>query len=240
MIHGLTNANLGIPDYAKALHQHEVYVQALIDCGLRVTELELDEKYPDSTFVEDSALLTPRCAIIMNPGAISRRGEIINMKREIKNFFTDIEEVHSPGTVEGGDIMMVGNHHYIGLSDRTNIDGAEQVIHLLQTYGLTASVVDLKNVLHLKTGLAYLENNQLVATGEFLSNPVCKRFNIIEISDDEAYAANCIWINDKVLVPQGYPGAMQKIEEMGYTIIEVDVSEFRKLDGGLSCLSLRF
>jgi dimethylargininase len=240
MINGLTDANLGQPDYQKALQQHEAYVSALIDCGLKVKVLEADENFPDSTFVEDPALLTPHCAIITNPGASSRRGEIVTMKNAVSEFYSNIEEIVSPGTVEAGDIMMVGNHYYIGLSARTNQNGAEQVISILNKYGMTGSVIRLEKVLHLKTGLAYLENNNLVVCGEFLSDPELKKFNFVEITEDESYAANCIWINDKVLIPSGYPKAKQSIVNAGYSVIELDMSEFRKLDGGLSCLSLRF
>ena len=240
LVNGLTGANLGPPDYNKAVEQHAGYVKALKDCGLTVRVLEADENFPDSTFVEDVALLTPRCAIITNPGAPSRRGEISGIKNIIRDYYKDVEEILSPGTLEAGDIMMVGSHFYIGLSERTNAAGAEQLIYILNKYKMTGSVVKLEKVLHLKTGLAYLENNNLIACGEFLSHPEFQKFNIIEIPEDESYAANCVWINGKVLIPEGYPRAKEKIIEAGYSVIEVDVSEFRKLDGGLSCLSLRF
>ena len=240
MINGLSDANLGLPDYQKALFQHEAYVNAIIGCGLKVKVLEADENFPDSTFVEDVALLTPSCAIITNPGAPSRRGEIVAMRDVLKEFYSNIEEIASPGTVEAGDIMMVGNHYYIGLSARTNQHGADQVISILNKYGMTGSVIKLEKVLHLKTGLAYLEDNNLVVCGEFLSDPEFKKFNFIEIAEDESYAANCILINDKVLIPKGFPKAKQKIIDAGYIVVELDMSEFQKLDGGLSCLSLRF
>jgi dimethylargininase len=240
MVAGLTTAALGPPDYEKALAQHADYVKALEECGLEVLVLDADEAYPDSTFVEDTALLTPACAIITNPGAPSRRGEIIAIKRALEAFFSDIEEVQAPGTVDGGDIMMVGSYFYIGLSDRTDQEGASQVIGFLEKYGLSGSVVALEKVLHLKTGVAYLEHNNLVACGEFLSKEVFQGFNILEIEAEESYAANCIWVNGTVLVPKGYPKAVDTIKAAGYEVREVDVSEFRKLDGGLSCLSLRF
>ena len=240
MVKGLTNANLGVPDYQKALEQHELYVRALKNCGLDVEELEADENFPDSTFVEDVALLTLNCAIITNPGALSRKGEIIGIKKIVQKYYDDIEEIQSPGTVEAGDIMMVGKHFYIGISERTNLDGAQQIIRILNKYGMSGSVIQLEKVLHLKTGLAYLENNNLVVCGEFLSNPEFKKFNVIEISETESYAANCVWINDKVLLPKNYPDTRQKIIDTGYAVVEIDVSEFQKLDGGLSCLSLRF
>jgi len=156
------------------------------------------------------------------------------------DFYSNIEEVQEPGTVEAGDIMMVGSHFYIGLSERTNEDGARQVIAYLEKYGLSGSVVRLEKMLHLKTGVAYLENNNLLACGEFLTKEEFQRFNILEVDEDESYAANCIWVNDVVLVPKGYPKTKRTIEKAGYAVREVDVSEFRKLDGGLSCLSLRF
>lgn len=231
---------MGIPDYNKALRQHQNYIAALKICGLKVYVLEADENFPDSIFVEDVALLTPQCAIITNPGAPSRKGEIAGMEIVLKKFYSHIEKIQAPGTVEAGDIMMVGYHFYIGLSARTNANGAQQMIEILEKNGMSGSVVSLEKVLHLKTGLAYLENNNLVACGEFLSKPEFQKFNIIEIDEAESYAANCIWVNGKVIIPNGFPNAKKKIESAGYETAEVDVSEFQKLDGGLSFLSLRF
>ncbi|MDH5432395.1 MAG: arginine deiminase family protein [Gammaproteobacteria bacterium] len=240
LVNGLTSANLGKPDYENALIQHEGYINALIRCGLEVTILDALEDFPDSTFVEDVALLTPHCAIVTNPGAASRNGENAFIKPALEKFYQQIEIIKSPGTVEAGDIMMVGSHFYIGLSERTNKSGAEQMIALLKKHGLTGSIVNLKEFLHLKTGINYLENNNMLASGEFLTKSEFQQFNLTEIDTDEAYAANSLWINNKVLTPKGFPKTRQKIESLGYEIIEVDVSEFEKLDGGLSCLSLRF
>lgn len=239
-VNGITTANLGLPDYELALKQHQEYINALIKCGLKVKVLPADEEYPDSTFVEDTALLTKKCAIISNPGAQSRKGEILEMKNFLKSYYSTIEKIENPGTVEPGDIMMVGDHFYIGLSERTNEDGAAQMIKILNKYGYSGSAIFMKDMLHLKTGVAYLENNNLLAFGEFLHEDEFRSFNIIEIDPDESYAANCIWVNNYVLVPKGFPKTRNKIINTGYSIIEVDVSEFRKLDGGLSCLSLRF
>ena len=135
--------------------------------------------------------------------------------------------------------MMVGSHFYIGISARTNESGAGQVIEYLEKYGMSGTLVKLDKMLHLKTGVAYLEQNNLVATGELLTKEEFQNFNILKIDDDESYAANCVWVNDRVLIPKGYPKARVTIASAGYSTIEVEVSEFRKLDGGLSCLSLR-
>ena len=240
MVDGLTSADLGLPDYAKALHQHHDYVRALEECGLQVTVLPADEAYPDSTFVEDVALMTPRCAILTNPGAPTRRGEVASMRATLANFCTHIENIDAPGTVEAGDIMMVGEHFYIGLSERTNEAGAVQMIAILQKHRMQGSMVELTEVLHLKTGLGYLEDNNLLACGEFLHKPEFQPFNLLKVEPDEAYAANSVWINNTVLTPKGFPKTREMIAAAGYKIREVDVSEFQKLDGGLSCLSLRF
>ena len=239
-INGLTTANLGSPNYELALSQHKEYIEALKKCGLDVIVLDPDENYPDSTFVEDTALLTPYCAIITNPGTLSRKGETAGIKNVLEEYFPNIEIVNEPGTIEAGDIMMVGDHYYVGLSKRTNRNGAEQLISILNKYGMTGSMVTLENVLHLKSGVAYLENNNLVAAGEFLLKEEFKNLNILRIDDDESYAANCVWINDYVLMAKGFPKAKKTFEKENYNIMELNVSEFQKLDGGLSCLSLRF
>ena len=228
------------PDYETALRQHAQYVETLKKCGLEVTLLDSDNRYPDSTFVEDTALLTPHCAIIMNPGAPSRKGEIAGMEEALKGFFGSVEHVREPGTADGGDIVMVGTHAYIGLSRRTNAHGAQQVISILEKYALSGSTVTVEKVLHLKSGVSCLGNNDLVASGEFVQNPEFRKFKILNVADDESYAANCVWINGNVLIPKGYPKATKMIEKAGYETIEIDVSEFRKVDGGISCLSLRF
>ena len=240
MVNGLSSADLGKPDYRNALIQHADYIEALKECGLQVTELPADEEFPDSTFVEDVALMTPACAILTNPGAPSRRLETHSMLSTIQGFYTNVETIEAPGNVEAGDIMMVGDHYYIGLSERTNQAGADQIIAILSNYGLQGSVVELSEVLHLKTGLGYLEDNNLLASGEFLTKPEFQQFNLIEVEQQEAYAANSVWINGTVLTPKGFPRTTAAIVSAGYKVREVDVSEFQKLDGGLSCLSLRF
>ena len=240
LVNGITTANLGLPDYNLALIQHQGYVDALRKCGLEVIVLDANEGFPDSTFVEDTALLTPRCAVITNPGALSRKGETVDIRKVISNYYSEIAEIREPGTLEAGDVTMVGDHYYIGLSQRTNEDGAKQLIDILESYGMTGSAIKLEKVLHLKTGVSYLEKNNFVVAGEFITHPEFQKYNRLKIDDDESYAANCVWVNDHVLVAKGFPKAQKLIKENGYNIIEVDVSEFQKLDGGLSCLSLRF
>mgnify|MGYP003376228211 FL=1 len=139
---GITSApELGKPDYELALKQHDAYIEALKSCGVNVTVLEADEEFPDSCFVEDTAVLTRKCAIITNPGAASRNKEVEAMIPVIKKFYSEdcIEYIKAPGTLEGGDVMMVGDHFYVGRSARTNEEGIRQFIAILEKYGLTGS-----------------------------------------------------------------------------------------------------
>lgn len=243
MVEGITSApELGKPNYELAQKQHDTYIEALKQCGVEVTVLDALEDYPDSCFVEDPAVITSKCAIITNPGATSRNGEKKEILPAVKKFFSDdkIEYIKEPGTLEGGDVMMVGDHFYVGRSARTNEEGIKQFIDILEKYGLTGSEVPLEKVLHLKTGVNYIENNNMLVSGEFITKPDFEKYNKITIPEDEAYAANCIWMNGKVIVPEGYPAVEKAIKDAGYEVILVDTSEYRKLDGGLSCLSLRF
>jgi dimethylargininase len=237
---GLATTSLGKPDYAKALEQHLKYIEALELLGLKVKILDKNDKYPDSTFIEDVALCTPVCAVITNPGAESRRGEIEGMKEVLEGFYNIIEEIISPGTLEAGDVMKAGDNYYIGISERTNIEGAEQLMRILAKYGMRGTSINLTNLLHLKSGVSFLENNNLLVSGELFHEREFNKYNRISVDDDELYAVNSLWINGIVLLPEGYPKTREKIEKAGYETIELDVSEFRKVDGGLSCLSLRF
>ena len=243
MVEGITSCpELGRPDYEKALRQHDDYIAALRECGVEVTVLEADERYPDSCFVEDPAVITSRCAIITNPGAPSRNGEKHEIIGAVRKFFAeeDIEYIREPGTLEGGDVMMVGDHFYVGRSARTNAEGIRQFIEILERHGLSGSEVTLEKVLHLKTGVNYIENGNMLVSGEFVDKAEFAEYNKIEIPEEEAYAANCIWMNGTVIVPEGYPAVEKAVRDAGYGVRLVDTSEFRKLDGGLSCLSLRF
>ena len=131
-------------------------------------------------------------------------------------------------------------HFYVGQSARTNEEGIRQFCEILEGWGLEGSEVKLEKVLHLKTGVNYLEDGNMLVSGEFVTKPDFEQYNRIEIPEDEAYAANCIWVNGTVIVPEGYPTVLKAVQDAGYETITVDTSEYRKLDGGLSCLSLRF
>lgn len=240
---GITSApELGKPDYENALKQHAAYIEALKACGVVVKVLPADENFPDSCFVEDVAVVTKKCAVITNPGAPSRNHEIDSIREVLMEYYSEdvIEKIQAPGTLEGGDVMMCGDIFYVGRSARTNAEGIRQFGEILGKYGYKVIEVPLEKVLHLKTGVNYLENNNMLVSGEFIDKEEFASYNKILIPEDEAYAANCIWMNGNVIVPEGYPRVLKAVKEAGYPVITVDTSEFKKIDGGLSCLSLRF
>jgi len=234
---GITTSNLGQPDFNKALEQHAAYCEALIKCGVELTVLDADERYPDGCFVEDTAVVNSKVKVISRPGATTRRGE----EEAIAKVLTGsgpITSITSPGNLEGGDVLRAENHYYIGISERTNSEGARQLSAILSKHGFASSVIRVEAGLHLKSDIAYLGN------GNFISTPVFSKIahpaNTIILDNDEYYSANCLRVNDYLLIPKGFPRSKMKMAELGYNIIELEMSEFRKMDGGLTCLSLLF
>lgn len=257
---GLTGVDLGLPDYERALQQHTLYCLALEQCGLELTRLEPDERYPDSTFVEDAAVMMGALAdthpsvaagsvqsephaILTRPGAATRAGEVESIKDALSQFCPQIHSLHQPGTLDGGDICEAGNHFFIGISERTNEAGAKQLADLLTSYGYTSGCIDIrdvKNILHLKSGVAYLGDNRLVVIDALRNHNEFRGYDLVRVNKEEEYAANCVRVNDGVLIAAGYPAFEQTLRELGYKTIPLEMTEFQKMDGGLSCLSLRF
>ena len=240
---GLTTSSLGRPNYKTALQQHEKYCLALQRCGLSLTILEPDLDFPDSTFVEDTAVLTSRSAILTNPGALSRLGEVTAIRPVLSRYYSQIYTIDEPGTLDGGDICEADDDYFIGISGRTNACGAEQLGRLLEQEHYRVKLLDIRSVpgiLHLKSGLAYLGEKRLVVIDALADRPELNGFDLLHAPPTEDYAANCVRINNYVLLAAGFPGLQAKLENAGYSLIVLNVSEFQKMDGGLSCLSLRF
>jgi dimethylargininase len=240
---GITSAGLGSPDLSLARRQHTAYAQALIDCGLDLTVLAADEAHPDGCFVEDTAILTARGAIVTRPGADSRRGETHSVEPSVRGFYDNVLAITAPGTVDGGDICQCEDHFFIGISARTNEAGATQLADLLRDLGYTSSFINIRastTLLHLKTGISYLGNGRLVVGGDLPVGTDLRGLEPVTVAATEAYAANCVRINDRVLVAEGFPEFTDRLARLGYDPLPLAMSEFRKMDGGLSCLSLRF
>jgi dimethylargininase len=240
---GLTTVDYGAPVYERVLEQHRRYCEALVECGLEITTLEADLRFPDSTFVEDTAVLTGRGAVLTLPGAASRAGEVDAIRPAILNFFPDPIRIEAPGMVDGGDICEAEDHFFIGLSHRTNVEGARQLAAHLAGFGYTSSTIDVRamtTILHLKSGISYIGDNTLVVMDEMAANDAFHAFNLIRVSEEESYSANCVRVNDSVLVAAGFPRLTEELSARGFDPLMLEMSEFQKMDGGLSCLSLRF
>lgn len=244
MLEGITTGMFSAeaPIYEKAVTQHAGYVNALESLGARVLVLEPLEEYPDSCFVEDPAVVMPECAIITNSPKDSRNGEKHEILPALKKYYTDdqIFFIEAPGTMEGGDIMMVGKHFYIGQSDRTNAEGAKQFDEIVSKFGYTTSTVKVTEGLHLKDFAIYLENNNMLVSEAMNKVPEFEKFNRFIVPKEELYAINSLYFNDTVLVPHGHPKTLEHIKSLGYKTQEIDTDEFKKIDGSLTCLSLRF
>ncbi len=236
---GLATSNLGTPSYERVLKQHRAYVEALKSIGLKVIELNPQPAYPDAHFVEDTAVVTPDVAIITNPGAISRQGEHESIA-EVLLPYLEIEHIQAPGTVDGGDVLMIGNHFFIGISERTNPEGAKQLGKILEKYAKTWATIPVGAGLHFKSSVNEVAENTLLVTRDFANLPSLKGYDKIIVNPAEAYAANTLRVNDHLILPRGFPNTREQLSRLGQEIIELDVSEIQKMDGGVTCLSIRF
>ena len=240
---GHTMAALGKPDYELALEQHRKYCSALEDCGLRVVRLEAEPRHPDSAFVEDTAVLTERGGMLARPGVSSRAGEVPSIREALSQFFSHLRSIQAPGTLDGGDICEAEGHFFIGISRRTNEQGAEQLAAWLAEMGYTSTLVDIRDatgILHLKSGVSYIGDNRLVVIESMANREPFRNYEQIPVGAGDEYAANCIRVNDHLLLAAGFPAVEFSLRKLGYSITLLEMSEFQKMDGGLSCLSLRF
>lgn len=239
MARGLTSADLGPPDHARALRQFDAYVDALEAAGVAVTVLDPLDGYPDAHFVEDAAVVTPEVAVITRPGADSRRGEVGAIAAALQPF-RQTEWIQPPGTLDGGDVLIVDRRVLVGLSQRTNRHGAAQLGEILARYGYAWTPVPVADGLHFKSSVNAVGSDTLVVTPAFTDHPALSGWRRLVLARSDAYAANTLRVNDHLLMPAGFPAARRMLAALDTPILELDTSEFRKMDGGLTCLSLRF
>lgn len=240
---GITQSRLGPPDPALALAQHETYCRTLERLGLALVRLAADPEFPDGTFVEDAAVVVGRDAILTRPGAPSRAGEVTSVGAALATWFPDLDRIAAPGTLDGGDLCQAGPHCFIGVSGRTNAEGAGQLAAWLRRRGLSSSLIDLRpfpGLLHLKTGLTWLGGRRLLAVGEVAGHEALSGWEVVRVPEGEEYAANCLVVNGAVLTARGFPATAALLGGLGYDVVTLEVSEHRKMDGGLTCLSVRW
>ncbi len=241
---GITTAGLGMPDVGLLLRQHAAYVETLRSLGLEVAVLDPLPGFPDAYFVEDPAVVLPGAAVLTRPGAGGRRGETVAMEDVLRQrsdaFGGRVERIRAPGTLDGGDVLQVGKRFFIGISGRTNESGAAQLGKIAGELGCTWTPVPVGQGLHLKSGVSLVGEDTLLIAPSLAGRPEFEDYRRLIVPEEEAYATNSLWINGTLLVPAGFPRTRELLETLGSPIRELDVSEIRKMDGGLTCLSLRY
>jgi dimethylargininase len=238
-------------DVALAQAQHAEYRQALAEAGVQVEILSPDERYPDSCFMQDPAMVIAGRAIINRPGAASRLGEQEALAELLAARFPTTRVV-PPGTLEGGDVLILPDRVVVGRSDRTNRAGIAQLVVALAD--LTSDLTGLANLsglpglpvleapvegyLHLLSAVTHLGDGMLLAVEDFVLPPVLAGFPVLRVPTAESYACNALGIGDKVILPAGYPRTAAALKAHGFNVLLIPTTEFAKADGGVTCLSL--
>jgi dimethylargininase len=239
---GLRAVDTGAPDLALMEAHHTAYVATLRETGATVVELPALDAYPDSVFVEDTALCLPQGAVIMRPGAPSRLGEAAEMAPHLKALYAEIVAITDPASfIEGGDILVTELEILVGRSARTNAAGIAELTALVAPWGHKVREVHTPpGVLHFKTDCSLLSADTILSTRRLSASGCFEGYKVIDVAPGEEAAANTIRFNDLVLMPAGFPKTRDAIAAAGYAVREIGNSECAKLDGGMSCLSLRF
>jgi dimethylargininase len=239
---GLRAVDTGNPDLTLMQAHHAAYVAALRSTGATVIELAALDAYPDSVFVEDTALCLPQGAVIMRPGAPSRLGEAAEMEPHLAALYPRIARIEGPDSfIEGGDILVTGREVLVGRSARTNAAGIAELAAILAPWGHgLREVFTPPGVLHFKTDCSLLDATTILATPRLAASGCFEGYRVIHTAAGEEAAANAIRFNDLVLMAEGFPGTRAAVGAAGYAVREIGNSECAKLDGGMSCLSLRF
>ncbi len=236
---GLTTADLGRPDPPRMLEQHAAYARTLEGLGLTLEVLPPLPGFPDAYFVEDVAVVVPEVAVITRPGALPRRGEAPHIEAALARH-RPLAHITDPGTLDGGDILIVDRTVFIGLSDRTNAEGARQLAEHLGRHGYTSRTVPVAEGLHFKSSVTHVGGRDLLVSRAFAGRPEFGDFTCHMVDEAETYACNTLLVNGTLITPKGFPKTLAHLKSLGRPVVELDMSEGRKMDGGLTCMSLRF
>ena len=240
IVKGLRAVDIGSPDYDQMICDHNDYVEALVSAGVKVISLTALDKFPDGQFVEDTALCLPEAVILMRPGAPSRLGEVSEIEPQIRDLFKAVYEIDKPGHIEGGDILVTGKEILVGRSARTNANGVSQLSEIVTPLGyVMREVFTPPEILHFKTDCSLLGPDEILSTKRLQASGCFDGYSVINVADGEEAAANAIRVNDYVIMPAGFPRTKAILEEHGYKVKVINNTECAKLDGGMSCLSLR-
>ena len=227
-------------DVDLAVRQHAGYVDALRALGVAVTELPALPALPDSVFVEDTALLFDELAVLTRPGADSRRTEVDAIAPAVQAVRTQVARIEAPGTLDGGDVLCVGRRVYVGLSRRSSPDAIAQLAEILAPFGYRVLTVPVHGCLHLKSAVTPLSDDTVLLNPEWLDAAVFADYLQIETAPDEPHAANVLRVGTHILMPSAFPATRAAIEDAGFAVTAVDVSELQKAEGAVTCCSLLF
>lgn len=222
-------------DIARA--QHEDYFHLLADLGCQVIELSEEPDLPDSVFVEDTAFILPEVAVITRPGADSRKPEIETIIPALAPYRPLLHVAH-PATVDGGDVLVVGKHIFVGLSTRSNPEAVSQLNSLLDDYGYKVWGVEMKDCLHLKTAVTRVDDATLLINKNWVDQANFPGFGLIEVDDSEPFAANCLPVRGRIIYPTTFPKTRKRLEDKGFAVAPIDLSELAKAEGAVTCCSL--
>jgi dimethylargininase len=239
VVNGISSAGIP-PDHERLATEHRAYLAALTAAGVEVELLAQLPDFPDSVFVEDAAFVLPEGAILLRPGAPSRAGEAAAIAPGVERHFGEVERIES-GMIDGGDILILPNAILVGLSARTDREGAEHFAHWARRLGRTVRVVDTPpGLLHLKSGCSLLSEELVLATPEAAGRDLFEDLEVVVTAEGEANAANAIRVNDHLLITAGAPRSAEILARLGLTVVPLATREIEKIDAGLSCMSLRW
>lgn len=223
-------------DYTLALAQHKKYCEVLTEFGLDVIVLPPEDDYPDSCFVEDMVIVHGNKVAIARSAKESRQGEETSIEEVLKDY-KQTRRIENPGSIEGGDVVHLDDSLISGLTQRTNIDGINQTASWL---GVRIDIIEDPSIIHLKSYVTYVGADTFVTTKRFLDHPLLADYSKIIIPDHEAYAANTLTISNVVLVSERHIESTRLLKDAGFDVVPIDLSEFEKCEGALTCLSIIF
>jgi dimethylargininase len=233
----LTLLNREPIDIEKANEQHAQYENALRSLGVEVISLPEEEGMPDSVFVEDAAVVLDEAAIITRPGAPSRRAEVASIERALAPF-RKIIRIQAPGTLDGGDVLVIGKTIYVGISSRSNPEAIQQLQTAVKQFGYTVEGVEVTGCLHLKSAVTRVAEKTILINPNWVDKKIFLGSDFIEIDEEEPYAANGLLIRNQVIYPDAFAKTLAKIVQAGIKVITLDVSEIAKAEGAVTCCSL--
>jgi dimethylargininase len=226
-------------DYGRAVRQHQAYRQTLWACGADVTVLDVNRELPDSTFIEDTAIVLDEVAVLASMGAESRRAEPAGIEPELRKY-REVHRVELPATVDGGDVLRVGKILLVGMTSRTNSAGVSALGAVACRYGYNVVAVPVRGCLHLKSACTALPDQSLLVNPDWLDAPALQGFHRVDVAEDEPDAANVALVGDHVCAAAGHPRTADRIRRLGFDVRTIDLSEFAKAEGCVTCLSLLF